>query len=36
MDALDGLAPAADLEDVFAADAEARRVGSALVERFAA
>ncbi|MEO1459292.1 MAG: 1-deoxy-D-xylulose-5-phosphate reductoisomerase, partial [Pseudomonadota bacterium] len=36
MEALDGLPAANDLEDVFAADAEARRVGADLLGRFAA
>ena len=36
MEALDGLPAANDLEDVFAADAEARRVGAELLGRFAA
>jgi 1-deoxy-D-xylulose-5-phosphate reductoisomerase len=36
MDALDGLPAATDLNDIFAADAEARRVGRGLVARFAA
>ncbi|MEM7527364.1 MAG: 1-deoxy-D-xylulose-5-phosphate reductoisomerase [Pseudomonadota bacterium] len=36
MAALDGLPPATDLEDVFAADGEARRVGAELLPRFAA
>ncbi|MEL6773375.1 MAG: 1-deoxy-D-xylulose-5-phosphate reductoisomerase [Pseudomonadota bacterium] len=36
MDALDDLPPATDLDDIFAADAEARRVGADLVARYAA
>ncbi|MEM9781416.1 MAG: 1-deoxy-D-xylulose-5-phosphate reductoisomerase [Pseudomonadota bacterium] len=36
MDALESLSPAANLQDVLAADGEARRVASGLVERFAA
>ncbi|MEM6677098.1 MAG: 1-deoxy-D-xylulose-5-phosphate reductoisomerase [Pseudomonadota bacterium] len=36
MAALDGLPPAANLDDVFAADREARRVGRSLLSRFAA
>lgn len=36
MDRLDGLPEAHDLDDIFAADSEARRVGRELVQRFAA
>ena len=36
MDRLDALPPATDLEDIFAADAEARRTARALTESFAA
>jgi 1-deoxy-D-xylulose-5-phosphate reductoisomerase len=36
MEALDGLPAATDLADIFAADAEARRIGRGLVARFAA
>jgi 1-deoxy-D-xylulose-5-phosphate reductoisomerase len=36
MEHLDGLPPATDLDAVFAADAEARRIGRALADRFAA
>ncbi|MEM6421611.1 MAG: 1-deoxy-D-xylulose-5-phosphate reductoisomerase, partial [Pseudomonadota bacterium] len=36
MDALDGLPAANDLDDIFHADAEARRVGADLVARYAA
>lgn len=36
MERLEGLGPARDLDDILAADAEARRVGRELVQRFAA
>ena len=36
MERLDGLPEATDLDDIFAVDAQARRVGLELVKRFAA
>ena len=36
MDRLEGLGEARDLDDIFAVDAAARRVGRELVQRFAA
>jgi 1-deoxy-D-xylulose-5-phosphate reductoisomerase len=36
MERLDGLPEANDLDDIFSADGEARRVGRELVQRFAA
>jgi 1-deoxy-D-xylulose-5-phosphate reductoisomerase len=36
MERLDGLPEANDLDDIFAVDAQARRVGRELVKRFAA